>query len=423
MTETTIYPKFRWYVLTTMFMATVAQGMILISPAPLVGEISKSMGLDLGTVTGAAMGAFTLFVALSAIAGGAIVDKFGIVRTYIGSLLLMIIGALLIPMVGESLVALVILRAIQGMGAGPVIATVSKIAAEWFPARERAMVTGVQGMALSLGIAIGFATAPAIFISTSNWQSAMAWMAVAACIAMILTIIMAFGPKSPIDHSAVSHLSDAEKNDFKLALKQPVFWISFLCVFALSWIQQGYNDLTPGHLAVQAPVGLGLGPAVSGQIMGVYQIAFMAGSIVSGFLIQKVFGGRTKPVILFSFLMTAIFCLSVLLPFVYSNMTLLVICLLVAGFFMGMPIPSVMAFIATSYPEHITGKVGGMTMGLGILGGTIGVAAGSIALHTTGMYTVSIIIVGVMGILGLLLGTGVNAPKVFASKGNNVISG
>lgn len=415
--NSTVYPKYRWYVLFTVFVATAAQGMVLISPSPLVGEISKTMGLSLGEVTGAAMGAFTLFVALSGIAGGMLVDKFGIARTYIVSLLLMIVGALLMPVFGGTLGGLIVLRVIQGLGAGPVIATISKVAADWFPAKERAIVTGVQGMALSLGIAIGFAVAPAVFIKTSSWQTAMAAMAVLSVVALVLTTIWAFGPKAPIAEVCEDKESIATGNkNFKIAVKLPVFWVGFFSTFALSWVQQGYNDLTPGHLAVAAPVGLGMGPAVAGQIMGMYQIAFMVGSIASGFLIQKLFAGKIRNLITGCFLLTAIFCSSVLIPAVHSNQAVLMICLLLAGFFMGMPMPSVMAFISSSYPENITGRVGGMTMGLAIFGGTIGVAAGSAALHGTGMYNVSIIIVGVVCILGAINSLGLKMPNVFTKE-------
>jgi len=72
-----------------------------------------------------------------------------------------------------------------------------------------------------------------------------------------------------------------------------------------------------------------------------------------------------------------------------------------------------MSFIANNYSEHITGSVGGFTMGLGIFGGAIGVAAGSTALHITGMYDISIIIVAVVAGIGALAGLGIKPPKKY----------
>ena len=83
---------------------------------------------------------------------------------------------------------------------------------------------------------------------------------------------------------------------------------------------------------------------------------------------------------------------------------------------MGMPNPIAQTSVSNFYPEHITGTVGGFTMGLGIFGGTVGVAAGSAALHATGMYDVSIIIVVVVSLVGAVAALGVKAPKIFNEK-------
>ena len=409
------YPKYRWFVLVTMFFATVGQGMVLISPSPLVGPISEQLKLSLGQTTGLVMVTFTLFVALSGIAGGMVVDKIGLPKTYIISLIFMIVGAFLMPVVGNSVAAIVVLRVIQGIGAGPVIATIAKMAADWFPVSERGIVTGIQGAALSLGIALGFAVGPRIFIATGQWQMAIAGMASVSIVALILSIVFAFGPKPPISHDIQQDsaaLSESGKA-FQLAVKQRAFFAGLAGSFALSWVQQAYNDLTPGNIAVDAPIGLGLGPIVSGQIMAVYQLAFMIGSFACGFILQKIFKGKADKLVRTAFLITAVFCLSVLLPGVHQNQTILTVCLVIAGFFMGMPNPSIMAFIATAYPESITGRVGGTSLGISIFGGTIGVAVGSVALHTTGMYKISIIIVGVVAVIGAISSMGLKAPQVF----------
>jgi hypothetical protein len=52
-------------------------------------------------------------------------------------------------------------------------------------------------------------------------------------------------------------------------------------------------------------------------------------------------------------------------------------------------------------------------MGLAIFGGAIGVAAGSTALHITGMYNVSIIIVGVVAVIGAIAGLGIKPVTIF----------
>jgi MFS family permease len=408
------YPKFRWYVLMATIVASLGQGMILIAPSPLVGQIAKTLQLDLGAATAAVMLPFTLFVAIGGIVGGMVLDKLGIAKTFIASCFIVLVCSILIPVLGDNVLGIALLRAIQGFVFGPVAVSGPRMAAEWFPKKERGFVQGTQGASLSLGITIGLISGPAI-AAGSGWQSALAWFGVSMLIGVIMFIIYAFGPKSPLSMGG-AETGHAGAVDFKMVFKLPVFWLTLLSVFALSWVMQGYNDLTPGHLAVPSPIGLGLGEQTAGTIMGMYTFAFMFGSLVSSFVAEKIFNGKYKLAVTVTFFLTAIFCAAVTLPVVSSNIVTLKICLILAGFFMGMPLATCMTFISNNYPEQITGSVGGMTMGLGIFGGTVGVAAGSFALHATGKYTVSMLIVIAVAIIGGFCGLGINAPKIFEKK-------
>ncbi len=416
MNTTVVYPRFRWIVLLTLVIVTAAQSSVLISPAPLIGEISKTLGISLGEATGLTMGTFIFFVAISAIIGGAIIDKVGVIRVFLGSLCLLIIGSFLVPVIGTNAGGMVALRIIEGCGAGPIMAAVSTVAAQWFPAQERPIVTGVQGMSFGLGIAMGFVAAPAIFQTTGSWELAMAGMSVMSIVGLVLTLVVAFGPKAPVVKSiGICDISSGNVSEFKLALRQISTWSGVLCIFLFSWLNQAFNDLTPGYIAIEAPVGLGLGPMEAGKMMMIFQIAFMLGALLSGVVTEKLFGGRAKPVVLISFLVTAAFTFSVKIPAVYSNQSTLLICLVVAGFFMAWVNPQIMAFVSKNYPEQITGKVGGLIMGIGIFGGTAGVAAGSSALHSTGLYLVSITIVSVVAIVGGIATLGLNPPQAFCA--------
>jgi len=415
MSTIVVYPRFRWFVLLALCIITAAQSMVLISPAPLMGEIAKMLGMSLGETTGVTMGAFTLCVAISAIVGRFIIDRIGVVRVFLGSLALLTIGSLLVPVIGTNVGGITLIRVIQGCGAGPIMAAVSTVAAQWFPAQERSIVTGVQGMSFGLGIAIGFVVAPATFQTTGSWQAAMAWMSIMSIIGFILALVMAFGPKAPTQDDLIGpcETTNGKGSDFKLALRQTATWAGVFCIFLFSWMNQAFNDLTPAYIAIESPIGIGLGPMQAGKMMMIYQIAFMIGAILSGIITEKVFGGRVKPVILISFLLTAIFTFAVKFQVIYSNQSYLLGCLILAGLFMGWVNPQVMAFISKNYPAHITGKVGGMTLGIGIFGGTAGVIAGSTALHITGLYQMSISIVSVVAILGFIVALNLNPPKAF----------
>ncbi|HBW35965.1 nitrate/nitrite transporter [Desulfosporosinus sp. BICA1-9] len=410
-----VYPKYRWFVMVTMIIGVIAQGVIMIAPAPLIGEVAKHLGRDLGLVTFTVMGLWTVTVCIGGIIGGAIVDRVGIVKVYLVCGILLILSAVLLPFVGPNLPAIILLRLVGGLGTGPIITTISRMAAEWFPFKERGLITGVQGMSTALGVFVGFGASPAVFSATQSWTVTMVWMACPAIIFLVFSIIMIFGPKAPELIAEEHEDVQAAKNDFKLALGEPIIYLLIVYVFLFNWLIQGINDLTPGYFAIPLPVGVGWGPMVAGQLMMIFQFVFMIGSLVSGWLHDKVYKGNTKLQIMLSFLLTGVYFFVKL-----SGVTgqgpnpLLLVVMLVTAFFMGQGIATTMAFIAKSYPEHITGKVGGMAMGLGLIGGTVGVGLGSSALTATHTYQLSILIVTIVAIVGFFAAMAFKKPKAFA---------
>lgn len=409
--EREVYPKFRWFVFVTMIFATIAQGSNLISFAPMIGVISKETGLSLGETTGILMGAFTLCVSVSTVIGGIVIDRIGIAKTYIIGTSLMLVGMVLTLFTGANFLLTAILRIVQGIGGGPIMASVSAVALNWFAPKVRGIITGIQGTALTLGTAIGLGMVSGVFQATNDWRIAVVSVSVFAVIAFVLSVIYLFGPKPPAAKQAESG-ADVD-HDFQKALRQAVTYIGILCIFALSWVMQAVNDLTPGYFAIRPPVGVGFGPVLAGQFMVLVQVGFLLGSTMGGVLLEKVFKGIAKPVIMIGFIMVAIFSLSIKFPFIYSERQILLPCLCCAGFFQGFVVPSCLAFAAKHYPQHIVGKLGGLWMGVGFFGGTVGVIVGSTFLHFTKSYQASINTVALVALAGFIFAWFLNPPQVY----------
>jgi len=412
MKQNVSYPRFRWFVLVTLVVVTVAQAVIMIGPAPLMGIIAEDLGIGLGQATGMFMGLFNLVLALSCVAGGAICDRVGYEKTFLGSLVLMIAPSLALPSLGHSPEAVLAIRAVQALGAGPVMSVVSQVAATWFPPEERGIVTGLQGSGVALGIAIGFVAGPAA-LAAGNWQSAMAWLTVVCFVGLALTLVLFLGPKAPGERRGAADGAPvtAGNGDFKKACRQPVTWVGVGVVFCLCWVLSAFNDLTPAYLAIAPPVGVGYGPMTAGKLMMMFQVAFIVGSAATGFVMEKVFGGRARPVIMIGFCLFGLLAIGVSSPTITSSLSVLAPWLVVAGFFEAWVVPNAMAFISLHYPAHITGKMVGLWMGIGLFGGSVGVIAGSVALHHTGNYLVSIFLVGVVAFAGLLVSFFLRPPN------------
>jgi len=409
------YPAYRWFVLFVLLFATIAQGVVLIWPAPLLEQIAKHYSVDLGAATGALMVAYTLFVTIGAIVGGICCDKFGWVPTLIVSVTLLAVATILVPLFGKGFATLVLARILEGAGAGPIMASVGTLSVQWFPHKERAIVTGIQGMGVSLGIALGFAFVPMAFVKTGSFLVAASWMSVFPILGVVFLLVVAFGKKAPVvmDENSSEEGSPAGDQDFKIAAKLPVFYVGILCIFFLSWVMQAFNDLTPVYLAAAAPLGTGHGVEVAGKFMALVQVSFMIGSVASGFLLEKVFKESNKTVIAIGFVGAALFALSVRTPFVYNNLKVLPVCLFFEGFFQGWIVPTSLAFIAMNFPSKIVGKMTGIWMGVGIFGGSAGVVVGATLLHKTGLYHASLLAVGIVALAGFLCALFLNPPAIF----------
>jgi MFS family permease len=386
----------------------------MISPAPIIGEVAHALGRELGLVTLTVMGLWTVTVCIGGIIGGAVVDKVGLAKVYIVCAILLTISAFGLQFCGTNLTAVIIVRLIGGAGVGPILTTIARLAAEWFPPEERMLIAGINGLATALGVAVGYAISPIVFMQVHSWTKTMAWMGIFPLFFLIFAVIILLGPKSP--EMAIEAEEDPEKAaiDFKLALKEPIIYLCVIYVFMFNWLIQGINDLTPGYLAIPVPVGVGFGPVVAGQMMMVFQITFMIGSLAAAWLNKNVYKGNTRVQVMLAYLLTAVYFFIKFEGVTGSGPNpLLIVVMLITAFFMGQGIATIMGFISVVYPEHITGKLGGMAMGLGLIGGTIGVAFGSTAITKTGNYQLSITIVTIVAIIGCVVATQFRKPKAF----------
>ena len=400
------YPKYRWFVVLVMTLTVFSNAAIInITPSPIVGEIARSTGWQLGTATAIIMGSFTFFVAIGCILTGFMLDIFGIAKTYLAACVLSAVGSFIVPIIGGSVVGMLFIRLLQGLGGGMVLGSAACVAGRWFPAEERGIVTGVHGAGIGLGVSVGLAVSPAVFAATGSWTATMALMGIAPSIGIVLSLVLIFGPKAPTVESAENAGQGASNTEgmFQLVLKEPLFYLMIAVVFCFSWVQQGYNAFIPGYLSVDTPSGLGMGALVAGSTFSVYSLAFMLGALFCGFINRYIFKNNCKACIAFAFIVSAILHASVLLPFVNASTTTLFVCFAAAGFFFGWCSPLIFAYLTMCYPIEVTGRVGGITQGIGTLGATVGVSICSIVLNITGRYFATILIFGTICLINFVL--------------------
>lgn len=402
------YPRLRWLVLLTILLSSVCAGMTVISFAPLVGVISKDLGIDLGTASFGFLGITTFVAAVGIVLSGFVIDRLGIYPILIGSQLVFILSYASLPFFGHSYGNVVLIRVIQGLCIGGIAAATTPGTALWFPRHEIGRAMGIQTIGIPLGILLGLNVSPLFFTLLGSWQAGIAMLSLIALVALVVTVPIAIISRR---HQPASRAEKTEEAGPLVAiLRLPIFWIGLMSLALAYWVGNAFNDLSPGFLAVAPPVGAGYGPQTSGQIISFYTIAGIAGPPISGFLVDNVFGGRNRIVILIGWALGAVFYTAILFPVIHSNPLILTSIVFLVGFSNPFVNPLLMGLAAKIFPPYMVGRVAGLWLSVAFLMGAIGVSVGSLALHATGTYQVSIIIVGGACVMGLFLSLFLKPP-------------
>jgi MFS family permease len=413
MTERSIehdqYPRLRWLVLLTILLSSVCSGMTSISFTPLVGVISKDLGIDLGTASFGFLGITTFVAVVGIVLSGFVIDRLGIYPILIGSQLVFILSYASLPFFGHSYGNVVLIRVIQGLCVGGITAATTPGTALWFPRHEIGRAMGIQTIGIPLGILLGLNVSPLFFTLLGSWQAGIAMLSLIALVALVVTVPVAIISRryQPVA-SRVEKIEEA--GSLAVVLRLPIFWIGLMTLALASWVGIVFSDLAPGFLAVAPPIGAGYGPQASGQIISFFTIAGIAGPPISGFLVDNVFGGRNRIVILIGWALGAVFYTAILFPVIYSNPLILTPIVFLAGFSNPFVNPLLMGFAAKIFPPHMVGRVAGLWLSVAFLVGALGISVGSFALHATGTYQVSIIIVGGGCVMGLFLSLFLKPP-------------
>ncbi len=399
MTEETKYSSFRWFILVTMVISVATSSLSLISPAPLIETIEKSgvfPGLNGGHIFLLTMAVFNLFVAISCIVGGYLLDKFGFYKIYIFSIVLICVAEYIVPIVGETFWGMFTVRMLEGLGTGPIMSAGASIAANYFPYKERQLVNGFTGFSVMTGISVGVILIPSIAQSTGSWVQAMHQIWPIGIVGIILNIIVGFGPKPPKVEE--TKLPVESKSDLAAAFKMPTTYFLIAFVFLMSWIFQTYNDVIPNYLTYTPPKGLG----VSAGLMAPSTYAFMAAALLTGWVNVTFFKHNIKPHLILAFLLGGLMTLSLLANAVTSSSMMIIVALCLTTFFYGFVNPLSMGYISEKYPQHVTGRLGGIAQGLGIVGGFCGPMVTGTILAATDSYTLPLIVLAIVCFIGFI---------------------
>lgn len=244
------------------------------------------MGTELNltsTQLGFAISAFFLGYALMQIPGGFLADKFGSKRLIISAVILWSIFTALTGF-AWSLVSLIIIRILFGIGEGMYPASSTKAIATYFAPTSR---TKAQSTMMSSNM-LGGALAPVIcapLLVLLGWREVFF---VISLLGIIIVIWFYFITKNATEFKSES-TNKLPKGEVKKLLKNATLWKILLIFFFVNIANWGLFSWMPTYLMKEHGVNM----SEVGLMAAIPALFATGGMLLSGFLITK-FGNRSK---------------------------------------------------------------------------------------------------------------------------------
>jgi ACS family hexuronate transporter-like MFS transporter len=401
--------RYRFVIMALLFLAGVINYMDRSALGIAAPIIAKELSIS-PSMLGIIFSSFFATYALFNFVGGVLSDRFGTRRVFAGAMALWSICCGLTGLM-TSFSQLLIGRLAFGAGEGPMAATTNKTITNWFPREETGRMVGVTFAGQPIGTALAGPVVGLIAVATS-WRVSFF---VIAIIGLVWTgfwwVLMR---ERPADHLRVSpdelrliecsrsthvplvHVSggsilDYLKKPSVLAVAAVLFSANYVLYFFLSWLPS-YLTAT-FHLDIARMSIISVIPWLCGAL------GYICGGMLSDFLFRKTGNGvfARKMIAILGLSMAA---LCVVLTAIASSVTMAILLIAIANFFLLMTPQAGWALVQEIVPATRVGAVGGFCHLLSNISGVIGPSVTGFAVQYGGGYTSSFLLAGAVAILG-----------------------
>ncbi|WP_424320985.1 MFS transporter [Lacticaseibacillus chiayiensis] len=343
--------------------------------------IGRDLHLSTSTL-GVVASAFFFSYALMQIPGGWLTDKFGTYRTIIAAIAMWSVFTILTGF-AWSLVSLIVIRILFGIGEGTYPSASLKQISEAMPYKKRASATSATISSNYVGAAI----APVIIapiIATAGWRTAFHLMGLIGVVFIVVYAII-LRPKKQAVRAASKASGQPIKTriPWKQVLSNGVLWQFFLIVFGLSSVTKGLDSWMPTYLLATRHINL----AGISWLVPLPSLAAGAGSLIAGYVMVRFFKGKEK---------------------LFIGVTSLLATLLMFGMYKSVALPAVITFEIFTYfckslafagtfalfAELVSKKAYGSSVGIVNFGGQLSgflapIVIGVLVQISNGSYTVA----------------------------------
>lgn len=409
--------KVRYSILLFLFLATVFNYADRATLSVVAPFMSQELGFDPEAI-GLAFSAFGIAYVIMQLPGGWLLDRYGARMVYgcalIGwSLVTMLQGT--IYLYASPLIVLVILRLLMGAIEAPAFPANSRLSVQWFPNKERGLVTSIYQSAqyISLGIITPLMT---IILHNLSWHYVFYYI---GAIGVILGIVWLFKVRDPLQHPKVNqeeieYIRDgggeptlgSKKAQEKITLAQFKsvcinrmmigVYIGQFCVTSITWFfltwfptylyqAKGMSILKVGFIASI--------PAIAGFVGG------LLGGVFSDALLKRGYSltvARKLPVICGMLLSCVIVIAN------YTSSEIVVVAAMSVAFFAKGFGNLGWCVLSDTSPKEVLGIAGGVFNMCGNMASIVTPLVIGIILANTQSFDYAILYVGSMGLLGLI---------------------
>jgi sugar phosphate permease len=301
-------PRYRWVILAVAWMASLTVFLARLSVGPLAPFLKEALELS-NVQVGSLVSATGIIYMPTLIVAGWLVDRVGVRRMLVAGTLITGV-AISAVFFAPSYRVMFIILALSGLGTGCIFPSVVKGIILWFPARERATALGINQTGVNVAGILGASLLPTVAI-TLGWRYGFLFpgfvtLAISLCCAILyrnppqenLTVLAVDKPDS------VSAKPSTTRLTIEL-FKSRDIWMLILACFFLVIVE--YAAMT--NLVLYLKEDLLFGVVAAGGLLAMTEAAGAFGKPTSGFVSDRLLGGRRKIVFLSMCLMVSITCL------------------------------------------------------------------------------------------------------------------
>jgi ACS family hexuronate transporter-like MFS transporter len=413
---------YRWVILTMLFLAMVINYVDRAALSIAMPFITQDYHLT-PPEKGLIFSSFFFGYALFCFVGGYLADRFGPKRVLTWSMGFwsVLCGCTALAF---NFWSLLIVRALFGVGEGPVSTTANKAINSWFPIKERARAIGFA----QAGGPLGGALAGPIVGFLALWLGWRVAFVVIASIGILWAIAwFRTAASTPKEHPKVGPeelalintdrevpvqaTADAPRTPVMQIIMQRAVLVTGVSLFCYNYILYFFMTWFPSYLIDAKGIDLKSMSIVTALPWFVGTLGFIAGGVLIDWVFKRT-GRRlfSRKVVLVTCLLIASCCIGITGQL--ESVTSTVVVMTAAIGFLMLSAPAYWSLIQDAVPDHQVGTAGGFMHGLANLSGIVAPTLTGIIIQSTGTFASGFGLAGILGIFGaLIVAFFVTAPK------------